>query len=387
MSTRKATPGYPYLRVPTRHRGISYRPRADGSRQYTVCFQGRYIGVEGGEREALAKQAELRGKAARGERPVASTRATFGEVAEQWLASKRHLRPWTRKNYRAALDLVLIPRFGPMRLTAITPEHIARLIRELEREGPSGKPLSSSMIDGYLRPLNGTMTFALRRGLITVNPCALLTSDDRPRRRERRQDHVWSDDEIEALIRAAEELAAQPASRYDYTPLLRAALFTGLRLGELLGLQWQDVDLHEGVLHVRRQYTRLREYAPPKTKAAVRRIPLSAEMTRELAELKLRSRFSADGDPVFAARNGKPLMHRNATGRGFELAAARAGIEGVTFHSMRHAFASRMIDRGISSTVLAALMGHESSTITERRYIHLFDRQRTDEAVRQAMAL
>jgi integrase len=52
----------------------------------------------------------------------------------------------------------------------------------------------------------------------------------------------------------------------------------------------------------------------------------------------------------------------------------------------RHAFASRMIARGISSTVLAALMGHESSAITERRYIHLFDKHRTDEAVRQAMA-
>ena len=140
------------------------------------------------------------------------------------------------------------------------------------------------------------------------------------------------------------------------------------------------------MLHVRRQYTRLGEYAPPKTKAAVRRIPLSDEMTRHLAALKLRSRYSHDDDPVFAARNGRPLAHRNATGRGFETAAARAGIEGVTFHSMRHAFASRMIDRGINSTVLAALMGHESSTITERRYIHLFDRQRTDEAVRSAMA-
>jgi integrase len=242
------------------------------------------------------------------------------------------------------------------------------------------------MIDGYLRPLNGTMAFAIRRGLITVNPYSQLTSDDRPRRRERRQDHVWSDEEIEALLRAAQELAAQPASRYDYTPLLRTAVFTGLRLGELLGLQWQDVDLHEGVLYVRRQYTRLREYAPPKTKAAVRRIPLSPEMTRQLAELKLRSRYSADQDPVFAARNGRPLMHRNATGRGFQPAAAEAGIDGVTFHSMRHAFASRMISRGISSTVLAALIGHESSTITERRYVHLFDRQRTDEAVRRAMA-
>lgn len=84
--------------------------------------------------------------------------------------------------------------------------------------------------------------------------------------------------------------------------------------------------------------------------------------------------------------NGKPLAHRNATRRGFETAAAKAGIKNVSFHSMRHAFASRMIHRGITSTVLAALMGHESSTITERRYIHLFDRQRTDEHVRQAMS-
>lgn len=87
-----------------------------------------------------------------------------------------------------------------------------------------------------------------------------------------------------------------------------------------------------------------------------------------------------------AAKSRKPLRHRNVTRRGFEAAAEAAGIEGVSFHSMRHAFASRMIDRGISSTVLAALMGHESASITERRYVHLFDRQRTDEQVRQAMA-
>jgi len=386
LSTSKRSAAYPCPRIPTRHRGISYRPRADGSRAYAVYFRGRYIGVEGGEQEALAKQAELRGKAARGEKPITPTKVTFGEFAEEWLESKRHLRPWTRKNYRAALDNVLIPRFGHLRLPAISPEHVAKLIRELEREGPGGKPLSASMINAYLRPLTGTLAFAVRRGLISVNPCTLLTSDERPRPEERRQDHVWSDEEIEALLTAARELARQPASRYDYTPLLRTAIFTGLRLGELLGLQWQDIDLHDGVLHVRRQWTRLGGYAPPKTRAALRRIPLSDEVTKELAALKLRSRYSGDTDPVFAARNGKPLMHRNATGRGFERAAAKAGIDGESFHSMRHAFASRMISRGINSTVLAALMGHESSTITERRYIHLFDRQRTDEVVRLAMA-
>ena len=89
---------------------------------------------------------------------------------------------------------------------------------------------------------------------------------------------------------------------------------------------------------------------------------------------------------MFASKSGRPLGHRGATGRGFAVAAKKAGLTGVSFHSMRHAFASRMIDRGISSTVLAKLMGHESSAITERRYIHLFDQQRTDDAVRQAMA-
>ena len=138
---------------------------------------------------------------------------------------------------------------------------------------------------------------------------------------------------------------------------------------------------------MRRQWTRTGSYGPTKTKAGVRRVPLSPDMVKHLRALKLRARYSNDDDPVFAARNGKPLGHRNVTRHGFEPAAKQAGIEGVTFHSMRHAFASRLIDKGISSTVLAKLMGHESSAITERRYIHLFDKQRTDEAVRQAMSL
>ena len=100
-----------------------------------------------------------------------------------------------------------------------------------------------------------------------------------------------------------------------------------------------------------------------------------------------RARFSQANHPVFASKTGQPLGHRNATRRGFQAAGVEAGIGGVSFHSMRHAFASRMIARGISSTVLAKLMGHETSAITERRYINLFDQQRTDEAVRQAMAL
>jgi hypothetical protein len=92
MSTRKANADSG-KRHRTRYRGISYRLRADGSRLYSVYVQGRYFAVQGGENEALAKQAELRGQAARGEPAVVGTKVTFAEVAEQWYESKRHLRP------------------------------------------------------------------------------------------------------------------------------------------------------------------------------------------------------------------------------------------------------------------------------------------------------
>jgi integrase len=151
-------------------------------------------------------------------------------------------------------------------------------------------------------------------------------------------------------------------------------------------LQWQDVDLHEGVLYVRRQWTRMGVYGPTKTPAGVRRLPLSADMIKFLTAHKLRGEYSKDDDPVFASRKGTPLGHRNVTGRGFEPAATLAGIKGVTFHDMRDAFASRMIARGIQLVALSKLMGHEDARITLSRYAHLYDRERTDEAVRNAMA-
>jgi integrase len=130
----------------------------------------------------------------------------------------------------------------------IGPDLVAKLIRELEEQG-----LAAKTIKNYLLPLSGTMTFAVRRGLITMNSCTLLTSDERPQRGARREKHVWSDAETEALIRAAEAIALEPEARYDYSPVIRVALYAGLRQGELLGLQWRDLELHDGVLHVRRQ--------------------------------------------------------------------------------------------------------------------------------------
>jgi integrase len=373
------TSGDPTRRQKTRHRGISFRQRRDNTRTYSVYWKGGYVTAGATEQEAIGKQAELRGKAARGER-VAITRATFGEVAELWFESKRHLRGWTRKSYRDALDRILVPRFGSMPIGSITADHIASLIRELERKG-----LSASTISNYLKPLAGSMAFAMRRGMISANPFTLLTRDDRPRQGDRPAEHVWTDEEIARLIEAAVQLASEKESRYDYSPLLRTAVYTGLRLGELLGLKWKDVDQHADVVHVRRQWTRLGEYTPPKTKKAERDVPLPHDVRQLLVQLRLSSRFSGDEDPVFASRNGRPLGHRNVTRRGFEAATERAGIDGVTFHDLRHAYVSMLANRRVPSSVIAELVGHETSAITERIYMRLHDRPQTFEQVRQAL--
>jgi integrase len=364
----------------TRHRGIVYRLRDGGQRTYYVYANAGYVAAGGTEREAVAKQAELRGKAARGERVIVATKATFEEVGEQWYESKHRLRRRTKENYRSSLDNVLIPRFGKKKIGAVTVDHIAALVRDLEKGGAA-----PSTINNHLLPLQGTFAFALRRGLIGTSPYALLTRDDRPAPREKAHAEVWSDAKITALIESAEHLAKQPEARYDYSPLIRTALFTGLRQGELLGLQWQDVDLVKGAFRVDRQWTRAGEYGPPKTQSSVRRVPLSAEMTKYLAALKLRSKFSGNGDPVFASRTGTPLSHRNVTKRGFGPAAARAELQ-VSIHDARHAFASRMISRGIDAVTLSGLLGHKNPRVTLEVYSHLYDRQKTDDAVRAAMA-
>jgi integrase len=384
MSTSKATPG-PHKRIKTRHRGITYRERKDGTRSYYVYAAGRQIAVHGGEKEALARQAELRGRLARGER-VAPAWVKFREVAEEWFGSKRSLRLWTKASYRGSLDRELLPRFGHLKLAAITPDRIAGMIHDLEANG-----LSAATIDNYLKPLNGTFVYAIRHGLIGHNPVSALTPDDRPRGTRRREHRIWSPADVQSLLAASERVAGQSKSKYDYTPLLRTAIYTGLRIGELLGLRWRDVDIAEGVIHIRGQWTRECVLTEPKTPKAKRPVPLAPDMVKHLTEHKLKSRFCAEDDFVFSSKTGRtPVSHVNVRRRGFQPAVKLAGLDRpgepkLTFHDLRHAFASIMIERGLNSTVLAAIMGHTNSSITETIYIHLFNRQRTDEQVREAM--
>ena len=379
-------------------RGIYRRKTADGSIRYEILFRD----TDGRQRwrtaarlqEARALRASAAVKVANGVK-VAPTKTTFAELAGSWYDAKAaRLRPRTALYYRDALDLVLLPRFGKQRLAVIDADAVARLTRDLERVGlhavdPSRpvRPLGRSSVANYLKPLHGTLALALRRGLIASSPFAVLTDDDRPVREEKRRVHEWTDEDVGALLAASVTLAGKRESRYDYSPLLRLVALLGLRKGEALGLRWQDFDREASVLHVRGQWTAAGAYAPTKTPAGVRRIALPADLRDDLIALRLRSRFSRDDHPIFASLTGSPLGHRNVPRRGFEPARDLAGLpSSLTFHDLRHAAASRLIGAGLDPVTVAGVLGHEDANVTLRVYAHVYDRRRSDDAVREALA-
>src|SRR5262249_7382553 len=154
-------------------------------------------------------------------------------------------------------------------------------------------------------------------------------------------------------------------------PLLTVAAKAGLRLGELLGLEWSDAELLKGAgaLNVRRQWTRLRETAAPKA-GSRRRVAVSDGVGLLLPALK--NGPPDKNGPVFASRTGSRLSHRNVERRGFDAAAEDAGLEGVTLHDLRHAYGSRLASRGLSARQIADAMGHKRTSTTEI-YIQRFN--------------
>ena len=129
-----------------------------------------------------------------------------------------------------------------------------------------------------------------------------------------------------------------------------------------------------------------------KTPASVRDVPLVPQLASLLADHRRRSRFAKDSDWVFATTNGTPYGHRNATRRGLQQAARRAGIDNGTggalrYHDLRHSFASHLIlDLGLDVAQTSRFLGHASPTITLNVYTHLFEQARHMREIRACMA-
>jgi integrase len=381
-------------RTRSRYPNVYYRETPHG-RAYEISFydaggKRRWQRVPGFDDVDAARDtlAAAQGKTRKGER-TAPAGVTLDDVAAGYLASPRFARlgGWTRKNYRAALVKDILPGLGRMKIAALDDRVIAGLVAELEQRPKhqgTGK-LRQNSVENILKPLRAVLRYAVKERLLSASPFATLDTEDRPAPDdEPHVPHEWTDAELERLLAASRKRGADQASRYDYAPLLTVAAKAGLRLGELLGLDWPDCELVKGAgaLNVDRQWMRMGVTAPPKA-GSRRRVPISDDLVRLLLELKMRSPKKVG--PVFASRTGGRLSHRNVERRGFDVAATDAGIADVTLHDLRHAYGSRLASRGLTARQIADAMGHKKTSTTEI-YIQRFNGDDADERVREAMS-
>jgi integrase len=324
--------------------------------------------------EARDLKAGLTTDVARGEYRALS-RVTFAEYAPEWIAgyagrTTRGFRDETRAEYGRALGLDVdgkpldpprgaVAYFGRLRLTEIEPRTIKSYIASLAARG-----LAPATVRGMIAPLRALLATAMEEGLIRSNPAAGIriagVADLR--------DHSDGEERVKALTEVEfRRLVAkvEPGSQL----LVEFLLATGLRISELLGLRWGDVDFGRRRVRVRR-----RDYKgidAPKSRFGRRDVPLTEAMAQRLWRARKISSFAGDEEPVFTTSKGGPLNYSNLYHRVLKPACRDAGVPWAAFHTLRHTCATTLFRNGLNAKQVQVWLGHHSPAFTLATYVHL----------------
>ena len=315
-------------------------------------------------------------------RAVADAVNRTHEAAESYLVddgtymTSHALRGWLEanrdtlsKSYRQTADglveLHLIPHFGSTPINQIQPERVTAFVVKVMDAGKS-----SALALNALSLLRRVAQTYVEAGFFDRNPLArcgaLVKKVARTREPEVKRAAAWTREEADTLLALAREKEPALAG-----PLL-CALHTGMRRGEVLGLEWRDVGPRR--IAVERAWVRSASKAPKSGTA--RDIPISAALRAELdrlrAEVRTRDAFRELG-PVFTAPNGLRWDESKFSQAWIRLSkhAVEAGVRPLRFHDARHTFASWALASGMSIKQVQAWLGHSSAELTLRTYAHL----------------
>jgi integrase len=324
------------------------------------------------EREAVAKRTQLLADFQAGSW-TPPTKITTGAFLESWLEryAKGAVGPVTFSNYQHLIRRFIIPDLGPIPLGRLGPQAIQGYYsRQLERG------VTSTTVHAHHRLLRTALGHAVRWNLIARNPAA-STNPPRP---QRRQVPVWDAEQVRLFLGEAKR-----GSRYY--ALYLTAILTGMRLGELLGLRWQDVNLLARTATIRGTFYRLgarQVFKAPKTAGSERTVHLPeavVDALRQVREGQQQARVLLNGDYadgldlVFCQANGQPLHGHNLTQRDFRRLQQQAGLPRIRFHDLRHAHASYLALAGVPLKVAQERLGHATPTFTARVYQHVLSGQ------------
>jgi integrase len=301
--------------------------------------------------------------------PIVGDRQTLEQYLASWLDAVEHsVKPRSHRSYASVVRLYVLPTLGKVSLSKLTAEHLQRLYGEKLKAG-----LSAATVRHLHAVLHKALDAAVRLGIIQRNVADLV----HPPRRKHVEMATLSAEQARLLIKTAE------GERFEALFLL--ALTTGMREGELLGLQWADIDLEGGILRVERTLNVIGGHlflAEPKTTQSRRRIvlprcaltALAAHRDRQLCERKALGDMWAESDLVFPNTVGRPEDPRTFVRRKFVPLLRSAGLPRIRFHDLRHTAATLLLEEGINPKVVQEMLGHAHISITLALYAHVTPR-------------
>ena len=302
---------------------------------------------------------------------------TVAEFLERWLQTyvTTNTMPATQYGYRNKIQRYLLPTIGAIRLQRLTSRHIETIYSGMIKE----QGLSPTTVLQTHRILKEALSHAVRWELLLKNPADPVI----PPRVNRRTLEIWARDEIRRFF--------ETSNASPYRDFFHLAVLTGMRRSEVVGLQWQSVDLSAGAIRV----VQTLHYIPkqgfvksdPKTPKARRLINLGAEginLLHSIRGAQLESRLAA-GDLwretgyVFTNELGGPLLPE-AVSRNFALLVRNAKLPPMRLHDLRHTFATLLLAGDVNLKVVAELLGHSTITTTADIYSHVLPPIRRDAA-------
>ena len=305
----------------------------------------------------------------------------FSQYSEFWLTEvlKPKLKPSSYMRKEVTLRNQVIPYIGNIPILLVKDSDIRAMIKELQTQG-----LSHSTIKKAYECVNGCFKYFLDNNDVfgVRNPCKGVTL---PRDDSEGKDVVFFTKEQRELIVAEATRCwgtGTPVYRMGWAiPLL---MYTGMRIGELLALTWEDVDMdgktisinkNAVVLKVDGQY-KLTTQNSTKTKSGRRIIPINSQAYKALLEIQ---KITGDEPYVICTANHRQVVPRKLN-ENFHHILERAGIMGdgrsYGVHTLRHTFASMLFQNGCSVKVVSELLGHSDTGITQNTYIHLINEQK-----------
>ena len=297
---------------------------------------------------------------------------SLGAYLEIWLAGVRPaLKPSTAKSYAEIIRWYVQPRIGAVKLVDLNAFHVRALYAELLESGSvrTGGGLAPATVGAAHRVVRKACNDALAAGLLAKSPLVGV----RPPRRVPPEMRTWSAVDVHRFL---------DATRTDRLYALWVlVLATGMRRGELAGLQWEDVDFDVGRLAVRRSRVSVGYQVhedEPKTRSSRRSISLDelvigvlvSHRRRQLEERLAWGAAWANTGYVFTAENGEPL-HPERIKVIFGQFVAQVGLPKIRFHDLRHTSATLALAAGIHPKVVSERLGHASIAITLDLYSHV----------------